>query len=176
MNIFCTNEDPDLAAFELCDQHVRSKMQIEGAIMLAHAFDQEVLNHKDCPRTKLGTPRKSGKGYFNHQCSIWARESKDNFMWLVEHTLSMFEERNYRWPGSATHHTLSFIEWCGNNIHNTIITKRARTPFAIAIGEDCKCRKNKKFNNLSTIEKYREYIRKDKPFATWTRTKKPFWY
>ena len=144
--------------------------------MLAHAFDQEVLNHKDCPRTKLGKPRKSGKGYFNHQCSIWARESKDNFMWLVEHTLSMFEERNYRWPGSATHHTLSFIEWCGNNIHNTIITKRARTPFAIAIGEDCKCRKNKKFNNLSTIEKYREYIRKDKPFATWTRTKKPFWY
>jgi hypothetical protein len=97
-------------------------------------------------------------------------------MWLVEHTLSMFEERNYRWPGSATHHTLSFIEWCGNNVHNTIITKQARTPFAIAIGENCECRKNKEFDNFSTIEKYREYIRKDKSFATWTRTKKPFWY
>ena len=41
MNIFCTDNDPDIAAFDLCDQHVRSKMQIEGAIMLAHAFDQK---------------------------------------------------------------------------------------------------------------------------------------
>ncbi len=71
---------------------------------------------------------------------------------------------------------LCFIDWSYNNIHNTNINKRGRTPFAIAIGENCECRKNKDFDNLSTIEKYREYIRKDKPFATWTRTKKPFWY
>ena len=57
MNIFCTDNDPIIAAKELCDQHVRSKMQIEGAIMLAHAFPQEVLNHEDCPRTSTGKPR-----------------------------------------------------------------------------------------------------------------------
>jgi hypothetical protein len=176
MNIFCTDDDPIQAASDLCDQHVRSKMQIEGAIMLAHAFPQEVLNHKDCPRTKKGTPRKSGKGYFNHQCSIWARESKDNFMWLVFHTLRMFRERDYRWPDSNPHHTKKFIEWCGANIHNTNIIKRKRTPFAVAIGENCECRKNPNFNNLSTIEQYREYIKKDKPFATWTNRKKPKWY
>jgi hypothetical protein len=34
-----------LSLHNLCDQHVRSKMQIEGAIMLAHAFPQEVLDH-----------------------------------------------------------------------------------------------------------------------------------
>tara|TARA_A100001515_G_scaffold19529_2_gene14401 strand:+ start:572 stop:1102 length:531 start_codon:yes stop_codon:yes gene_type:complete len=176
MNIFCTNDDPDIAAIELCDQHVRSKMQIEGAIMLAHAFDQEVLNHKDCPRTKLGKPRKSGRGYFNHQCSKWTRESKDNFKWLVDHTLRMFKERDFRWPDSKPHHTLSFIEWCGNNIHNTNITKQSRTPFAVAISDNCECRKNPEFDKLSTLEKYKEYIRKDKPFATWTGTKKPSWY
>ena len=176
MNIFCTDNDPDIAAFDLCDQHVRSKMQIEGAIMLAHAFDQEVLNHKDCPRTKLGKPRKSGKGYYKHQCSIWARESKDNFRWLVDHTLSMFEERNYRWPDSPTHHTLAFIEWCYKNVHNTNITKDSQTPFAIAISDNCECRKNPEFDSLSTLEKYKEYIRKDKPFATWTRKTPPTWY
>ena len=176
MNIFWTDDDPIQSAKDLCDQHVRSKMQIEGAIMLAHAFDQETLNHKDCPRTKKGSPRKSGKGYYNHQCSIWARESRDNFMWLVFHTLFMFKERDIRWPGSNPHHTKAFIEWCGSNVHNTIISKSKRTPFAVAISDDCECRKNPNFNNMSTIDQYREYIRKDKPFATWTGRKKPSWY
>ena len=44
MNIFVTDDDPIQSTHNLCDQHVRSKMQIEGAIMLAHAFPQEVLN------------------------------------------------------------------------------------------------------------------------------------
>ena len=176
MNIFCTDDDPIQSAKDLCDQHVRSKMQIEGAIMLAHAFDQETLNHKDCPRTKKGSPRKSGKGYYNHQCSIWARESRDNFMWLVFHTLFMFKERDIRWPGSNPHHTKAFIEWCGSNVHNTIISKSKRTPFAVAISDDCECRKNPNFSNMSTIDQYREYIRRDKPFATWTGRKKPYWY
>ena len=105
MNIFCTNDDPIKACHDLCDQHVRSKMQIEGAIMLAHAFDQETLNHSSTPRTSTGNPRKRGKGYFKHQCSIWARETKDNFMWLVDHTLEMFRERMYRWPDSNDHFT-----------------------------------------------------------------------
>ncbi len=178
MNIFCTNNDPIYAANDLCDQHVRSKMQIEGAIMLAHAFDQEILNHKDCPRTKLGKPRKSGKGYYNHQCSIWARETRDNFLWLVFHTLRMFRERDLRWPNSNPHHTKAFIEWCGANVHNTSISsdKKGKTPFAVAISDNCECRKTTNFNSLSTIEQYREYIRKDKPFATWTNRSKPDWY
>ena len=100
MNIFVTDDDPIVSTHNLCDQHVRSKMQIEGAIMLAHAFPQEVLDHPSTPRTSTGKPRRRGKGYFNHQCSIWARETKDNFKWLVDHTLEMFTERMYRWPES----------------------------------------------------------------------------
>ena len=73
MNIFVTDNDPIQAAKNLCDQHVRSKMQIEGAIMLAHAFSQEILNDPSTPRTSTGNPRKRGKGYYKHQCSIWAR-------------------------------------------------------------------------------------------------------
>jgi hypothetical protein len=32
------------------------------------------------------------------------------------------------------------------------------------------------FDSLSAIEKYRAYIRMDKPFATWTKRNKPEWY
>ena len=176
MNIFVTDHDPAYSTINLCDQHVRSKMQIEGAIMLAHAFPQEVLDHPSTPRTSTGKPRRRGKGYFNHQCSIWARETKDNFKWLVDHTLEMFKERMYRWPDSKEHFTKTFIEWCSKNIHNTIMNKTGLTDYALAIGADCECRKVKGFDNFSTIDKYREYIRCDKPFATWTQRRIPAWY
>lgn len=176
MNIFVTNEDPVLAARDLCDKHVRSKMQIEGAIMLAHAFPQEVLNHPLTPKTKTGNPRKSGKGYFNHQCSKWARESKDNFMWLVDHTLEQFVERMFRWPDSDEHFTLNFIKWCKLNMHNTTITHEGLTPFTTAIADDCECRKIENFNNMTAVEKYRSYIIYDKDFAVWTRRSMPDWY
>jgi len=176
MNIFVTNEDPVLAAQDLCNEHVRSKMQIEGAIMLAHAFPQEVLNHPSTPRTKTGKPRRSGKGYAKHPCSIWARETTDNFMWLVEHTIEQFNERRYRWPQSNEHFTLSFIKWCSENLHNTNITNNGLTPFAIAINADSICRKGKNFDNLSTVDKYRSFIRQDKSFATWSKRSRPVWF
>jgi len=177
MNIFVTNEDPVLAARDLCDKHVRSKMQIEGAIMLAHAFPQDILDHPSTPRTKSGKPRKSGKGYSKHQCSIWARESKDNFMWLVNHTLEQFEERMFRWPNSAEHFTKEFIVWCSKNLHNTTIEKTTLTPYAIAIGVDCICRKViPNFDSLAAVEQYRNYIIHDKDFALWTRRESPSWY
>lgn len=176
MNIFVTNEDPIIAAQELCDQHVRSKMQIESAIMLAHAFKQEVLDHPSTPRSKTGNPRRSGRGYFKHPCSIWVRESRANFKWLVDHALEMFDERMHRWPASVEHFTKSFIEWCKQNIHNTYIPEKELTPFAVAIKPDCDCRKVVNFDNLSITEKYQLYIIKDKPFASWTRRSKPTWY
>ena len=176
MNIFVTDDDPIVSTHNLCDQHVRSKMQIEGAIMLAHAFPQEVLDHPSTPRTFTGKPRRRGKGYFNHQCSIWARETKDNFKWLVDHTLEMFTERMYRWPESNEHFTKTFIKWCGKNVHNTIMSKTGLTNYAVAISDDCDCKKVEGFNDLSTIDKYREYIRHDKDFATWTLRWRPTWY
>lgn len=174
MNIFVTNADPIVAARELCDKHVRAKMQIEGAIMLANSFTQEQLNH--APRSKCGNVRKTGKGYSKHQCTLWSKESRGNFMWLLEHTLEMFRERTYRWPGSNEHFTLGFIEWCKQNKDKTIHTTNASTPFVTAISPDSNCRKIKGFDSLSVEEQYKLYIKHDKPFATWTVRNKPSWY
>ena len=43
MNIFILNEDPEIAAQELCDKHV-VKMILETAQMLCSAFSQVVLH------------------------------------------------------------------------------------------------------------------------------------
>lgn len=176
MNIFVTDVDPIVSAQELCDKHVRSKMQIESAIMLQNAFSNELLGSSDCPRTKTGKVRKAGKGYSKHQCTVWVKESRANFEWLVEHALEMFNERNYRWPESNEHFTKEFILWCKDNIDKTLHTNNKLTPFTVAISQDSECRKIKDFDKLSVVEQYRHYIILDKPFAAWTKRNKPNWY
>lgn len=174
MNIFVTDTDPIVAAQNLCDKHVRSKMQIEGAIMLSNAFTQEMLNN--APRTKTGNVRKTGKGYSKHQCTVWVKESRDNFMWLVEHTLEMFTERMYRWPQSVEHFTKEFIEWCKDNKDNTIHKLNTLTPFVTAINDSSTCCNVDNFRSLPVVEQYRLYIKHDKPFAIWTNRQTPCWY
>lgn len=150
-------------------------MQIESAILLQHCFDNNTL--MDAPLTKKGTPRKSGKGYFNHPCAVWVRESKANFEWLVVHALEMFTERDFRWPLSSSHFTKTFIKWCKHNINKVIYCKSNKlTPFAVAINPNSKCTLVPDFNSLTTIEKYQWYIKLDKDFATWTNRAKPQWY
>lgn len=175
MNIFCTNPCPIISAQELCDQHCRSKMQIESAILLQHCFSNKTL--LAAPPTKKGAPRKSGKGYFNHPCAVWVRESKANFEWLVEHALEMFNERDFRWPTSVAHFTKTFIEWCKDHINEAIYCKQTTlTPFAVAINPESKCKQVKDFDKLSVYEKYHLYIKMDKNFATWTKRTKPKWF
>jgi hypothetical protein len=150
-------------------------MQIESAILLQHCFDNNTL--LTAPPTKKGSPRKAGKGYFNHPCAVWVRESKQNFEWLVRHALEMFDERARRWPKSAPHFTKTFIQWCGDNIHETLHCKgNTLTPFAVAINPESNCRTVAGFDNLSITEKYQMYIKMDKPFATWTNCNRPTWY
>ena len=175
MNIFVTNPDPVIAAQELCDQHCRSKMQIESAIMLQHCFDNKIL--EDAPKTKTGKSRKAGKGYALHPCSIWVRESKANFEWLVEHALEMFSERDFRWPSSPAHFTKTFMLWCKDNISKVVHCKGTKlTPFPVAINPESKCKQVQNFDKLSVYEKYHLYIKLDKDFASWTKRPKPSWY
>lgn len=174
MNIFVTNPNPIVSARELCDQHTRSKLQIESAIMLQHCFDNKVL--EQAPRTKTGKVRKSGKGYYNHPCSVWVRETTENYMWLVEHALEMFNERDYRWPGSAPHFTLEFIQWCKQNVNKTNNKKGNLTPFVVAVNPESRCKSVKGFEKMSVFERYQLYVKHDKDFATWTRRIKPNWY
>lgn len=170
MNIFCLHSDPITAATYMCDNHIKSKMIVESAQMLANCFTPEQL--KFAPLAKTGNVR--SHSYFNHPSSKWVRETIDNMEWLVEHTIAMYQEkiaRGYKNP----HHSMDFIEWVKINLHRSTVTKSGkRTEFSIAINEKSNCCKTEWFNDLSPVEKYRRYYRYDKPFAVYSNVCPPF--
>ena len=173
MNIFATDENPIIAARNLCDKHI-NKMIVESAQMLANGFSLERLAQDDVPRNQKGQPRTHG--YSKHPCTIWTYETTDNMEWLCSHALEMGNERRYRWPDRARHFSLNFIAWCYENIKDSIAPNGEITDFAVAISEDMNCRKIEGFDDLSSIDQYRFYYKHDKAFADWTKRPRPSWY
>lgn len=173
MNIFVTNYCPKISARSLCDIHLRSQLK-ESAQMLANAFSLERLAESDCPRTQKGHPRKHG--YPRHPCTLWSYRSKENFMWLIEHTKEMDKERLYRDPSKNRHFSLTFVDWCENNVDDIDFKGSGLTKFAVAISEDKKCREITGFDGLPAIDQYKLYYIYDKPFAKWTRRMPPSWF
>lgn len=167
MNIFCIYDDPAKSAQQLCDQHV-NKMVLESAQMIANCFSLDTL--ESAPKTAKGTARKHS--YYNHPCSIWVRETKANFKWLLDHALAMEQERLAR--GYNPHFSTPFIQWALDNINKSLVPNGERSEFAVAIAEDMSCRNIDGFDTLSSVEKYKLYYKYDKSFATWKQNK-PSW-
>ena len=69
MNIFVLHPMPDVAARMQCDKHV-SKMTLETAQMLCTVINE------------LGGTSPYKSAHVNHPCSVWARQTMGNFMWL----------------------------------------------------------------------------------------------
>jgi len=108
MNMFYLHPDPVVAARMQCDKHV-VKMIIEAAQMLCTA-------HRMLDGYLTMAPSKSGlrmvKHYqlnesaddilykavhHNHPCTVWTRESKDNYMWHYNHFVALCDEYQYRY-------------------------------------------------------------------------------
>ena len=111
MNIFILNKDRRLAAIEHNDKHV-VKMIVESAQMLSTA-------HRLLDGT-LGTEQRTNKNgvvrnvkvwtlsdhreqilykptHGNHPCSIWCRESVENYLWLYNLTVALCDEYYHRY-------------------------------------------------------------------------------
>jgi hypothetical protein len=157
----------------MCDTHLKSKMILESAQMLANCFTQDRLSKADCPRTKKGTVW--SYAHPNHPCTKWVKESRGNTFWLCEHALAMAVERRLRRPDYNDHHSIGFIRWVVLNINAHISTKCEMTPFAVAIGKDKNCRQVAGFNEMNVFDKYKLFIKLDKPFATWPEDRTPNW-
>ena len=169
MNIFAVHPDARISASMLCDSHC-NKMVLESAQMLANCFSLEDL--KDAPYTQKGEPRKHS--YFNHPSSKWARQTKSNMRWLLEHAVEL--ERQRRLRGYNPHFSTSFLSWCNANFSKAQVPSGELSEFSVAINEKQTCRSLPDFPNLSVVEKYRAYYIHDKPFATWKLGNPPKWY
>jgi hypothetical protein len=101
MNIFHVNQDPKLAARDLCNEHV-IKMILESAQMLSSAFEKGSAPYK--------------RTHYNHPSTIWSRTSKDNYCWLIEHALELGNEHMVRYSPKHPHKSLEVVKWCAANM------------------------------------------------------------
>ena len=97
MNIFVLHRLPNIAA--QCIDDVRlSKMAIESGQILRAALGRHGLNEELCYEfgilTKSGTPWRIT--HKNHPCTLWAGDSRANFVWLALHAIEPLRSRGRR--------------------------------------------------------------------------------
>ena len=155
MNIFCTDKSPVVSANNVIDKHV-VKMPLESLQMMSTIADY------------LGFDSPYRPVMLNHPCTIWARESKQNFLWLWEHAGSLCEEYTARY-GKTHKCELTMNDY--NPIWIQVVDALpdiGLTPFAQAMPDYCR--------NDNAVIAYRQYyMREKKHIAKW-KSKKPAWF
>ena len=155
MNLFVLDKDPVKAAQLQCDKHV-VKMILESAQLLCG------VHHMVEPQNDEVPYRLSHK---NHPCSIWARKSLTNYLWLCELGLELSKEYTYRY--GKRHKSQDVIEWCIENKPN--IPDEGFTEPARAMPEQYKVK--------SVVESYRNYYNGEKvSFSKWKNRQTPIWF
>ena len=152
MNIFILDEDIVLCARYHLDKHI-VKMPLESAQMLSTA----VLTHGGTARYKAA--------HKNHPCSIWARETKSNFQWLVSLGVELCQEYTFRY--GKVHKCLEVINECLGCLE--VIPSGPLTPFAQAMPEE--------YKKDNAVEAYRAYYAGAKSkIAAWKNREVPEWW
>lgn len=83
MNIFVSSLDPYACANHLDDKRV-VKMVLETAQLLSTAINE------------CGGKAPYKSTHINHPCSIWTRESRANYVWLLHHFEALCAEYTFR--------------------------------------------------------------------------------
>lgn len=181
MNLFILDYDLDKNAEYHIDKHV-TKMQLEAAQMLAttvwvdkllgyvpRKLDSEELSvlkaemaalppidERQFLRYKVAHP--------NHPCTIWMRESYDNFEWACVYVNALNEEAQYR--GYKPHASCAEVNKMPLPAR---LPRIGLTPFAQAMPED--------YKSPSAVPAYRKYYKSDKSeIASWKVRDIPDWW
>lgn len=150
MNIFYIEIDPVKAAQALCNKHI-SRMPLESLGMLAYAF----------PEGEAPYPNKRDSHY-NHPASKWARESLENFEWLLAHAIAQCVEYTARYK--REHYSQQYISQI-EDMERPVFPTKGLTPFARCFGTW-----KEVINPMvhDTLEAYRSFYMADKEtFAKW---------
>lgn len=164
MNIFYLDKSPKLAAIYHNDKHV-VKMVLETAQILCTA-------HR-----VLSPSQKFPKGFYkqthvNHPCSIWVRESKQNYRFLVKLFFSLCKEYTYRY--GKTHKSQILLEDFLMDDYGYFPKSKFTIP-PRCMPDYCKVN-IKNDRKLSVVESYRNYYRMEKlNFSVWTKRPIPNW-
>ena len=151
MNIFVLDQNPVRAARMQCDRHV-VKMTLETAQMLSTVINE------------LGGQSPYKTAHVNHPCSVWARQSVENFRWLYRHGMALSLEYTKRY--GKTHKSESVIRQCLDALPTVSMASVEQTPFPLCMPDKYKCD--------DAVESYRRfYIGEKSRFAQWNKTTEP---
>ena len=134
MNIFVLDNDIETCAQSMFDSHV-SKMVLETAQLLSAAVRE--LFPEQVPDNAYRVT------HVNHPCTVWARKTVANFMWLRELGLAIAAEYTYRYgkvhASEAVIRAMPYIE-----------TEDVITPQPKAVADEYK-------NVFGVVNAYRQY-------------------
>ena len=155
MNIFVLDYNPQIAAEMHCDKHV-VKMILESAQMLC-----TIANHL-C----YDSPYKST--HLNHPCTIWARESRQNYMWLMQLFEFLHDEWQYRFNHTDNHLSYYKLQNVDFDAILNALPDAGLTPFAQAMPDE--------YRDVDAVIAYRTYYINDKAdLLNYTKRKEPQW-
>jgi hypothetical protein len=158
MNIFYFDDSPIECAIAQPDKML-VKMPLETAQMLCTAH-REIDGDKYADEVGLYK-----RAYWNHPCTVWARESKLNYLWLYVHFLALGSEYKFRY--GREHASIIKLKEPLKKIPN--ITKKSMTPPAQAMPDE--------YKNDDPIKAYRDYCTHEKHYAKWEKGRaKPDWW
>jgi hypothetical protein len=140
MNIFVLHQNPSECAKMHANCHV-CKMITETAQMLSTALHE-------CGQSDIA-PYKPN--HVNHPCSVWARESLENWVWLRELGKYLYQEYKYRY-NNKTHKAGEVIM----SLYGVLpdIEAKGITPFSQALPEQ--------YRDSDAVKAYRRYYLGDK--------------
>lgn len=178
MNIFLLDEDPKLAAIYHHDKHV-VKMPLETSQMLCtniymlHGLTSRKKAYKDMEflTTQLfpNFPKSDTREYPfyrlvmpNHPCTIWLRESRENFKWTMSLLENLLLEYSRRFEKFGKLHEV--YKWLCEYYPYDKLPDVPMTPFRLAIADES-------LHNSDAIQAYRDYYISEK--LTYTHKRSP---
>tara|TARA_X000001382_G_scaffold127132_1_gene114600 strand:+ start:1337 stop:1891 length:555 start_codon:yes stop_codon:yes gene_type:complete len=176
MNIFILDNDINKCAENHVDKHV-VKMPLESAQMLCTVhwiqkfigYTPRKINSDELAilrEAKKITPRPYPylPAMPNHPCTIWVRESLDNYEWLYVLALALNDEYGYRYGGKSH----KSIEQVVLKLPEIDLPRKGLTPFAQAMPDE--------YKNEDAVVAYREYYNNDKyNLFSWKGREVPKW-
>ena len=159
MNIFYFDECPTESAQAQPDKML-VKMPLETAQMLCTAH-RELDGDEYADEVGLYK-----RAYWNHPCTIWARERQGNYTWLYQHFIALGNEYKHRY--GREHASITKLKTPLLKVPDNIVDK-SMTPPAQAMPDEYK-------HDDPTVA-YRDYVINEKHYAKWEKNRaKPEWW
>lgn len=151
MNIFVLDKNPKRCAQYHNDKHV-VKMLLEHTQMMCTVLNEQGFQ----------TPYKST--HIHQPCTVWLRQSKQNWEWLKAMTSALNDEYKRRYFHIYDHKSFRILK----ELPEPNLPDIGLTPFAQAMPEH--------YRDTNPVKAYRSYYMGDKRSINQWKTTTPSWY